>query len=94
MEPLELPEHHNYTGKHYAIMFQKGPVKEVGDNGCQNEDILEVLLHRMNCLNKAFPCRENSLVITKLEEALLWLQRRTALRTSQGVEGRNLAHKS
>lgn len=87
-------EHHSYQGFHYEIHFQQGPVGEVGVNGCQNEDIINVLLHRMNQLQKAFPCRENALAITKLEEALLWLQRRTALRVAQGVEGQNKAHVS
>lgn len=103
-EPEE--EHHHYKKTHmrtspdneemlfYEINFQKGPVKEVGVNGCQNEDILEILLHRMSQLQKAFPCRENALAITKMEEALLWLKRRTELREKQGVEGLNKAHRS
>ena len=42
-------------------------------------------------LNKTFPCRENSIVITKLEEALLWLGKRKADREKRGVEGKNEA---
>lgn len=87
-------EIHHYKADHYKIDFQEGPAGEAGVNGCQNEDILEVLLHRMNGLQAAFPCHENALAITKLEEALLWLKRRTELRVKQGVEGKNLPHKS
>lgn len=88
--------HHHYEdGEGYiALHFQEGPVAEVGVNGCQNEDVLEILLHRMGELQKAFSCRENALAITKMEEALMWLNRRTELRQKQGVEGRNKPHVS
>jgi hypothetical protein len=33
------------------------------------------------------PCRENAIVITKLEESLMWLNKRTADRQARGVEG-------
>jgi hypothetical protein len=71
------------------LSFQLGPVKEAGVNGLQNEQLLSVLVHRLGVLNKAFPCRENSIAITKLEEALLWLEKRTADRVKRGVEGVN-----
>ncbi|MCG3184704.1 MAG: hypothetical protein ICCCNLDF_02832 [Planctomycetes bacterium] len=84
---------HHYRTDDYEIHFQDGPVGEVGRNGCQNEEIIEdVLLHRLRGLQLRFPCRENALAITKLEEALLWLKRRTELRTQQGVEGKNEPH--
>lgn len=73
------------------IAFQLGPVKEVGVNGLQNEQLIAVLVHRLGVLNKAFPCRENSIAITKLEEARLWLEKRTADRKARGVEGTNQA---
>ena len=34
-----------------------------------------------------FACRENSIAITKLEEALLWLNKRTQDRIARNVEG-------
>lgn len=72
-----------------TLRFQLGPVKEVGVNGVTNEAVLEVLLHRMQHLNAQFPCRENSLAITNLEQALMWLERRTRNRKARGVEGTN-----
>jgi hypothetical protein len=36
---------------------------------------------------RKFRCRENSLAITKLEEALMWLEKRTADREARKVEG-------
>lgn len=59
-------------------------------DGTTNEEVLEVLINRMNYLNSKFPCRENSIVITHLETALLWLEKRTNDRIKRGVEGVNL----
>ena len=79
-----------------SIRFQDGPLAEVGGrNGAFIEEILEgVILHRLRQLNEKFPCRENSLAITNIEQGLLWLNRRTELRHRQDVEGRNVAHSS
>jgi hypothetical protein len=74
------------------IKFQNGPVKEFGTNGVQLPDVLRICLARYKMLNKSFPCRENSLVITKLQEALMWDDERTANRTLQGVEGYDRPH--
>ena len=85
-------EGHDYTlvadELFYDIRFQNGAVKEVGGrNGWQNEELLSVLINRMKFLNGKFACRENSIVITKLEEALMWLEKRTADRKARNVEG-------
>lgn len=77
-----------------TIQFQHGPVLENGVNGVQNEQVLELLAMRLRALNARFPCRENSLAITKIEEARLWLEERTRVRVDQGVEGKNEAHVS
>ena len=70
------------------IKFQKGPVKENGVNGCHNEDLIAIVIDRLQCLNQGdFACRENSIAITKLEEALLWLNKRTQDRIARNVEG-------
>lgn len=62
--------------------------------GTTNEEILAVMIDRMKFLNGKFPCMENALAITKLEEALMWLNRRTELRQAQGVEGQDKPHQS
>ena len=74
----------------HALQFQDGTVPDVGRNGLQNEEVIEVLIDRMNWLNKQFPCRENAVAITKLDEALLWLNKRTADRIKRGVEGKHV----
>jgi hypothetical protein len=60
------------------------------NDGTTNEDVLKMLIDRMQFLQKAFPCRENALVITKLDEALMWLEKRTKDRENRNVEGRQL----
>ena len=72
------------------INFQLGPVKEAGVNGVTNEALLAIVIHRTKYLNTKFPCRENSLAITKIEEALHWLEARTKDRLSRDVEGTNV----
>ena len=58
-------------------------------DGTTNEEVLEVLIDRMIYLQSKFPCRENAIVITKLEESLMWLNKRTSDRQKRSVEGRN-----
>lgn len=70
-----------------SFRIQNGPIKEVGKNGCQVEDIIAVAKHIVEELNKKFPCRENSMIVTKLDEAILWSKKRTADREARNVEG-------
>jgi hypothetical protein len=60
-------------------------------DGTTNEEVIAMLIDRMQYLQKKFPCRENALVITKLEESLMWLNKRTADRVKRNVEGKQLA---
>lgn len=78
--------------KYISIQFQKGPVKAAGVNGCQASDVIDVLVAYLQDCNKALPCRETSLAITKLEEARLWLDERTRRRQAEAVEGTNAPH--
>lgn len=73
-----------------TIKFQKGPVKEHGVNGCHQEDLIAIVIDRLQSFQAGdFACRENAIAITKLEEALHWLNTRTQDRIAQGVEGTN-----
>jgi len=96
MSAPNFPDGHWYQIYHsnsfnIDIAFQNGPVKEVGINGITNEALLSIVIHRLQELNKQFPCRENSLAITNLEQGLMWLEKRTADRKKRGVEGFNQA---
>ena len=72
-----------------TFTIQSDPVSEVGINGCQATDMLEFVKNLFVSLNSVFPCRENSLTITKIEEALHWQEARTVDRVKRGVEGKS-----
>jgi len=67
-----------------------GQLKTVRD-GTTNEEVIKMLVDRMNSLQAKFPCRENAIATTHLETALLWLEKRTADRKARGVEGQHKA---
>lgn len=70
------------------VHFQEGAIKEHGVNGVNNEDLIAMVICRLEHFNQTdFRCKENSMAITKLEEALLWLRKRTMGREQRGVEG-------
>jgi hypothetical protein len=70
------------------IDMQEGPILESGVNGCCNEDLINIVVARLEGFQASqYACRENAIAITKLEEALLWLHHRTNKRKARGVEG-------
>ena len=73
------------------ILFQNGPINEVGVNGITQEVLLAIVADRLRSFQAGqFACRENALALTKIEEAMHWLQQRTIARMRRGVEGTNL----
>lgn len=80
-------------GQESSVKFiiQSGPIKEFGVNGCQIDDVIRWAKEKVEEFNKAFPCRENALAVTKLDEALLWLYERKRQREARGVEGKAAA---
>jgi hypothetical protein len=72
-----------------CINQETGELKTIND-GITNEQLLTVLIDRMNHMQSKFPCRENSIATTHLETALLWLEKRTADRKKRNVEGKHL----
>ena len=79
---------HEPVGVLATVNFQEGPIKEVGVNGVCNEDLIAMVICRLENFQKGdFSSRDNAMAITKLEEALLWLRKRTIGRENRGVEG-------
>ena len=71
-----------------VIVFQNGPIKEVGVNGITGEALLAIQIDRLRSFQAGpYACRENALALTNLEQALMWLQKRTRDRLARGVEG-------
>jgi len=62
-----------------------------GVNGAFVEGIIQAAIDRIHWYQRVsggkFACRENSLVITKLEEALHWCDHRAMARAERGVLG-------
>jgi hypothetical protein len=85
------------TGTGIDIRWQNGPLGR-GDtrkepNGAFVEGVIQAAIGRLEFYQtangKKFACRENALAITKLEEALMWLEKRTRDREEREVEGTN-----
>lgn len=75
-----------------SIVWQDGPLAVDGTrrepNGAFVETVIAAAVQRIEHYNETkFRCRENSLAITHLQEALHWLEHRTADREARGVEG-------
>jgi hypothetical protein len=75
-----------------TVDFQNGPIQEVGLNGVQQEHLAATIIDRLRCFQAGpFSSRYNAIALTKFEEGLMWLQRRTVDRVRRGVEGFNKA---
>jgi hypothetical protein len=76
----------------FKIKFQNGAM-ELGRNGATTEEVLDVLIAHINYFQQGkYACRENAMMITKLEEAKHWALHRKQLREAQDVKGREAAH--
>lgn len=76
------------NAKGLRIEFQNGPIKGGIVNGLQNEDLLAVLIDRLEGFQHGpFKCEENALALDALREAMLHLNTRTKKRIARGVEG-------
>ncbi len=90
-----LPGNKQERLQYIDIKFQEGPIQEAGVNGGHIDLLIDLLIDRLRGFNEGpFRCRENSLAITHLEEANLWLLKRTLNRVEQGVEGYDKPHES
>lgn len=70
------------------ILFQNGAIREVGVNGITQEALLAIVIDRLSGFQTGpYACRENAHARDHCEEALAWLQKRTAERIKRGVEG-------
>lgn len=76
---------------HCELRFQNGPIQEAGVNGLSNEALLAIVEDRLlGFQSGAYACRENAIALTKLQEAMMWLQKRTRDRIARGVEGKSI----
>lgn len=72
-----------------AVQFQEGARKDPeAIPGILDLDLLYIVRDRMQAFQKSeFACRENALVLTKVEEAIFWSEARVKDRENRKVLG-------
>jgi hypothetical protein len=79
---------HGAAATYATVLFQNGPIKDVGVNGVTHEALLAILIDRLRSFQAGpYACEENSFALGHLLTALQLLQQRTRARIARGVEG-------
>lgn len=88
---LNAPNLYNPSCILTTVQFQNGARRENDSiHGVIDSDLLEIVLDRMKSFQEGpFRSRENAIVITKLEEAIMWMNRRVEDRIERNVLGKN-----
>ncbi len=96
-EPVnEQPDSVQGNGNQVIQFIEKAPIAgsegllTTVHNGTTNEELLEVLIDRLSYLQGKVASKETACAITKLEEGLMWLNKRTQDRKKRNVEGTRL----
>ena len=90
-----LQNFENKDDSQQLLFIDKEPVSEGSTelktvhDGTTNEEVLRVLIDRMQFLQAKMPHHQNQTAITHLEKALEALESRTEDRVAKGVEGTN-----
>lgn len=72
----------------FALVFQHGPIAEVGVNGITNEALLAIVMDRLEGFQSGrYACEENADALDHVRAALNALDQRTQRRIARGVEG-------
>ena len=88
MSPADLQKAQDMMRAVTEIHFQEGPIGEVGVNGISIEALLTICEDRLVGFQSGqYACRDNAVALTKIQEAMMWLQKRTRDRVARGVEG-------
>lgn len=56
-------------------------------DGILHEALLSMQIHDLQYKQSLVPSRETAIVITRLEEALMWMQKRSQRRKQEGTQG-------
>jgi len=83
------PTHHDFQVKRSSdnivlgkVHFQQGAMDEKGPNGILNEDLLMMIIDRVESFQSSkLKCRENENALQHLYEALFWLNLRNSRRS-------------
>lgn len=79
---------HGASAKHSTVLFQNGPIAEVGVNGVTHEVLLAILIDRLEAFQRGpFANEYNAAALAHLQSAQSCLLDRTRERMARGVEG-------
>lgn len=79
---------HGTAALHSTVLFQNGPIGEVGVNGVTQEALLAIVVDRLEAFQRGrFACDENALALRHLQECIRHLHTRTKRRVKAGTEG-------
>lgn len=78
----------DFISESVMILFQNGPIAEVGVNGITQEVLLAIVQDRLECFQAGpYACADNQEALEYIKKAQEVLQRRTKARMARGVEG-------
>lgn len=81
-------EAHGTSGKYATVLFQNGPIPQVGVNGVTHEALLAILIDRLDAFqNGPYACLESGMALNSLIDAQNHLLNRTRSRMARNVEG-------
>lgn len=86
------PGHLYILSNGQQIQFMKRDENNVVTPGITNEELITVLMDRMNWLDEKLPCVENEHIQEALQDALMFMNVRTLIRTQQKVKGSLVPH--
>ena len=79
---------YGYGADHSTVLFQNGPIGDVGINGVTHEALLAILIDRMEGFQGGpYASLDNQEALNAMRTAQIALQRRTRARMARGVEG-------
>lgn len=81
-------ERYGQPSDHASVLFQNGPIGDVGVNGVTHEALLAIIADRLRSFQAgAYANKYNAEALTHIEAAQAALLARTVERRSRGVEG-------
>lgn len=81
-------EAHGAPAEYSTVLFQNGPIKDVGVNGVTHEALLAICIDRFEKFQEGpYACEENAGALESLRTALKFMQSRTISRIYRQVEG-------
>lgn len=79
---------YSHSGARLVVMFQNGPIKEVGVNGVTDQSLAALLIDRLRGFQAGqYACDDNAEALGHLEAYMECSKRRTRARIARGVEG-------